>query len=60
MSAEDFVNRADEALYRAKHEGKDRIVCARHPLRRDPQETMVGPDEKEFLFSGEKEKTEAR
>lgn len=60
MSVEEFVNRADEALYRAKHEGKDRIVCAAHPLRRDPRETMVGPDEKAFLLSGDEEKSEVR
>ncbi len=44
---------ADEALYQAKEQGKNRIVSLRVKEDCELTNAMVRSDEKQFLFSGE-------
>ena len=53
ISREKLYAMADEALYAAKAEGKDRVHCAPiADLTGTPQKTLVRADEKRFLFTG--------
>ena len=38
-----LLSAADEALYRAKHEGRDRLVCVGHVVENDPAPAANGP-----------------
>lgn len=51
MSVKKLVDLADEALYRAKGEGKDRVEVSRIPdIDMVPRESLVHANEKQFLF----------
>lgn len=51
MSVKKLVDLADEALYRAKAEGKDRIEVSRIPdIDMVPRQSLVQANEKQFLF----------
>lgn len=53
ISWEKLYALADEALYTAKAEGKDRLHCAPiADLTAPPEKTLVRADEKRFLFTG--------
>lgn len=53
ISREKLYAMADEALYAAKAEGKDRAHCAPiADLAGTPEKTLVRADEKRFLFTG--------
>ncbi len=57
ISSEALLEQADQALYRAKRQGKDQVVCAPFQPGEEPSpSTMVRPEEKKFLFDMAKDR----
>lgn len=52
ISLRQLVEEADQALYRAKEEGKNRIQCEKRSLGLLQDAGMVEAEEREMLFSG--------
>ncbi|WP_187170373.1 GGDEF domain-containing protein [Salidesulfovibrio onnuriiensis] len=51
MDVKQLIDLADEALYKAKEQGKDQVLVSRIPdIDLVPQETLVQANEKQFLF----------
>ncbi len=55
MSAAQLVQQADEALYEAKRQGKDKTVCAPWQEKAD-RPSMVSREEKKALFESQRKK----
>ena len=48
----DLLTQADNALYQAKAEGKNRVIISKESLRTSENPTLVQQQEKQFLFNG--------
>jgi diguanylate cyclase (GGDEF)-like protein len=49
QTPEEFFKQADEELYRAKREGKNRIAYAKEVKKRFPDETALSPEERSAI-----------